>query len=249
MAVYVHQDENAIYKIYKLTGPTGKVYIGCTKQTPARRWNNGRGYRNNPVLNAEIQKYGWAAFKKEILCDRLLKEAAEQLEDKFIQYYDSRNPEKGYNFYTGGNRHGAEMSDLGKLHHSKSSTLLWTKPDYAEKQHKERRGRFAGNNEKCRQMSAAVKLAFSDPEFKRIQREKMLAYYARGNRPQTKRKACYCIETGTYYPSCHSAGLAVGVNSSVISTCCQGRRYTAGGYHWRYAEPEKTGGREKQTEQ
>ena len=51
---HVHQDENAIYKIYKLTGPTGKVYIGCTKQAPARRWNNGRGYRTNLVLNSEI---------------------------------------------------------------------------------------------------------------------------------------------------------------------------------------------------
>jgi hypothetical protein len=30
--------------IYKHTSPTGKCYIGQTKQTPDRRWRNGLGY-------------------------------------------------------------------------------------------------------------------------------------------------------------------------------------------------------------
>ena len=53
---HVRQSEDAIYTVYKITGPTGKVYIGCTKTTPKRRWRNGKGYKSGqPYFYADIE--------------------------------------------------------------------------------------------------------------------------------------------------------------------------------------------------
>lgn len=38
-----------MYTVYKHTTPSGKVYIGITKQKPWQRWNNGNGYKNNEL--------------------------------------------------------------------------------------------------------------------------------------------------------------------------------------------------------
>lgn len=41
-----------------------------------------------------------------------------------------------------------------------------------------------------------------------------------------------CVETGVVYPSVHEAGRQTGVNSGHISNCCNGKRKSAGGFHW-----------------
>ena len=234
---HVHQSEDAIYKIYKLTAPTGKVYIGCTQQKPERRWQKGKGYCQNRMLWADIEKYGWDAFEKEILCDKLLQEAADKLEDKFIQYYDSRNPVKGYNCYTGGTRKGAVMSPLGIQHVSESMYELWSRPDYVKKQQAERRQRFSGNPEMCRKTGRAIKEAYAaDPENRKRHSDRMRAYYAKGNKPQTKPRTCLCLETGIVYATLREAERNTGADHSQISRCCKGLRFTAGGYHWQYPE-------------
>ena len=314
---HVHQDENAIYKIYKLTGPTGKVYIGCTRMVPEKRWKRGHGYRQNRMLWADIEKYGWDAFEKEILCDKLLKAAAEKLEDRFITYYDSRNPEKGYNIFTGGQRTSAQMSELGKQHDREALHEFYSQKENVEKvrrlknehyaahpetkkklsdaikakfandpayrqrvydatrtaiandptintrisatlketyrQHPElienmrvkTAQRFAGHPEASKKTGAAIRAAYAaDPGKRKRLSESMRAYYAKGNKPQTQRRACLCIDNGILYHSLTAAEKATGVDHSSISRCCKGKTLTAGGYYWRYAElpaNEKTG--------
>ena len=238
MEFHVHQSEDAIYKIYKLTGPTGKIYIGCTKREPEKRWQKGKGYCRNRMMWADIEKYGWDAFEKVILCDNLLKEAADKLEDEFIQYYDSRNPDKGYNIFTGGSGKGTEMSALGIQHCRESRYELWSRPDYRTKQKVERKSRYAGNPEACKKMSLATKKAI-DSEIRKKMSERKLAFYAAGNKPQTKSRPCYCMETGERFRSLTAAGKAYGVSQPEISRCCKGKAQTAGGYHWRFQEEMK----------
>ena len=40
----------------------------------------------------------------------------------------------------------------------------------------------------------------------------------------------------TVWPSTHEAERQTGVNQSIICKCCNGKRHTAGGYKWCYAE-------------
>lgn len=42
------------YTVYRHTSPSGKVYIGITKQKPHKRWNSGQ-----PLFERAILKYGW----------------------------------------------------------------------------------------------------------------------------------------------------------------------------------------------
>lgn len=94
------------YYIYKHTNKiNGKVYIGQTYQKPERRWQNGLStYRHNDHFIRAIKKYGWENFEHEILLENLAEEEMKYWEDFYIEYYDARNPEKGYNIMKGGQK-------------------------------------------------------------------------------------------------------------------------------------------------
>jgi group I intron endonuclease len=84
-----------------------KSYIGLTKQSASRRWQNGLGYsKSQPLFYRAIKKYGWENFTHEILEENLatLQEAAER-ESFWIAHYHTwcRDPNcMGYNLTTGG---------------------------------------------------------------------------------------------------------------------------------------------------
>ena len=52
-------------------------------------------------------------------------------------------------------------------------------------------------------------------------------------------KAVLCIETGLVYHSTQEASRQTGVNNTGISKVCNGRRLTAGGYHWKFVNPDE----------
>jgi predicted GIY-YIG superfamily endonuclease len=79
----------------------GKKYIGITGMKPEHRWNNGKGYTSGYFRNA-IDKYGWDAFRHEILYTDLTKDEACEMERKLIAKYMSNDPAYGYNCSTGG---------------------------------------------------------------------------------------------------------------------------------------------------
>ena len=80
----------------------GKKYIGITCQLPEHRWNNGKGYAKNKHFNAAIQKYGWHAFRHEILYTGLLQKDAERIEQELIAFYQTQDIDRGYNLTAGG---------------------------------------------------------------------------------------------------------------------------------------------------
>lgn len=94
-----------MWKVYKHTSPSNKVYIGITsKDNPNDRWKNGKGYTNErqPHFRRAIDLYGWENFKHDILFDNLTEEEAKQKEIEMIALYDATNKEKGYNLSKGG---------------------------------------------------------------------------------------------------------------------------------------------------
>lgn len=80
----------------------GKKYIGITSQKPTNRWRNGAGYYKQSRFYAAIQKYGWDAFRHEILYTGLTQEEAERLEVELIAKYETLNEDRGYNLSPGG---------------------------------------------------------------------------------------------------------------------------------------------------
>ena len=86
--------------IYLVTGPEGKVYIGQTTLASANeRWlghlEDAKGNNSRPICQA-IQEHGPGAFTIKELC-RCPSQDAFAVEEHWIQRYDSRNPQRGYN--------------------------------------------------------------------------------------------------------------------------------------------------------
>ena len=80
------------------------MYIGITKfeDKPNKRWNNGKGYVDNEHFFNAICKYGWDNFQHEIFAKGLDEVAAKATERLLIEYFQTNNPEKGYNKTSGG---------------------------------------------------------------------------------------------------------------------------------------------------
>ena len=94
--------------IYKLTSPSGKIYIGQTTNLKDRKrclYNTNKYYSGHKLDNA-IKKYGIENFKYEILVQLemedkfLLREHLDVLESQYIEKYNSYN--NGYNMTLGG---------------------------------------------------------------------------------------------------------------------------------------------------
>lgn len=117
--------------IYKLTSPSGKIYIGQSKDIKNRFSDHKRSVstaRKNkcPKLYCAIKKYGWDSFKKEIVGEYRVEEL-DQKEIYWIKYFDSYK--FGYNCNEGGsvNRNLSDetkqklrQASLGKYHGSQN---------------------------------------------------------------------------------------------------------------------------------
>ena len=87
-----------MYKIYKLTLPDGRAYIGMTSQDKLyKRWNYGSGYSRNERFYNEIYNVGWNNVQKEILEEVPSKELALLREKYYIGVYKTYLPENGFN--------------------------------------------------------------------------------------------------------------------------------------------------------
>lgn len=119
------------YTIYCHTHvESGRRYIGLTKLTMMKRWNS-HVYTANRVKDGKpavtghfpnaIRLYGKDAFSHEALevCHDL--DSANAAEQKWIDFYDTRNPEKGFNLTPGG------------AHAPHPIKNPWDRPEYREK--------------------------------------------------------------------------------------------------------------------
>ena len=107
------------YYIYKHTSPSGKVYIGITKQKPERRFRNGDGYKTQKAFYRAIEKYGWESFKHEIIEEGLTEKEAYEKEAYYIEkVYNSFAP-NGYNTREGGIHARVLITPVIQYYHGK----------------------------------------------------------------------------------------------------------------------------------
>lgn len=91
------------YTLYKHTFPNNKLYFGITCRPLIERWRkDGSGYRKNPSMWRAIKKYGWDNVKHDILFENLSEEAANKLEQEYINKFNTTDRRFGYNIMPGG---------------------------------------------------------------------------------------------------------------------------------------------------
>ena len=87
-----------LYSVYMHTFPSGKKYVGVTKDI-SQRWRPG-AYASNKKMYAEIEQVGWDKIKHEVLFSGLSREDAQKKEIELIKEYDTIK--HGYNKSRGG---------------------------------------------------------------------------------------------------------------------------------------------------
>lgn len=239
-----------IYKVTCLSN--GKIYIGQTRQSLEDRKgvhiSKSLNHRDNYRFHNAIRKYGkenflWEIVENNIDSQNLLNER----EIYWIAYYNSQNPDVGYNMTPGGEssepldrwrgEHPEEVSKQARIGWEKMRAILEANPEKdAERQRKAAEGarRFAKEHpDKKREISYQIYLNHKE------QQDKQMEEFHRQQSKPVK-----CLETGKVYPSVSEASRQTGISQGNISSCCLGVRKSAGKgknkekLHWIYLPKE-----------
>ena len=207
------------YTVYMMMFPNSKVYIGYTGTEPQRRWRSG--YGGTDIHNA-IKEFGKENISHFILADNLTREEAHAQEAYWVEFYDARNFENGYNCLTGGAHKGCRSNERAIQRNREAKIRQYSDPAEREKARQRAIKQFSDPAQREKARQSAIK-RYSDP----AQREK--------NRMAQVHYPVICIETGERFESCHVAENVMNINHGNITHVCRGNRHTAGGYHWKYA--------------
>lgn len=230
-----------MYKVYKHTCPSGKVYIGITRQEPSKRWKNGNGYADNEHFMRAIVKYGWDNILHEILFDGLAKAEAEKKEIELIALYKSNQREFGYNIDNGGNSTG-KISEETKR---KLSELLSGEnhPNYGKHLSEETKAKIANAHKgeknhrygkRFPNQNRAKYQAYTEEQREQMRINRSVAH--KGQIPVNKMAVMQYDKSGELvaeYNSCREASIITGVTLANICRCCNNERKTAGGFVWK----------------
>jgi group I intron endonuclease len=94
---------NKICGIYKITSPSGKIYIGQSKDIKKRIYHyNGKLGIGQPKIHNSIIKYGWNMHIFEVIHECLESELNDY-EKYYIKFYDTFNTKHSLNLNEGGN--------------------------------------------------------------------------------------------------------------------------------------------------
>jgi len=225
------------YCVYKHTTPSGKVYIGITKQDVNKRWKNGKGYELCTAFYRAILKYGWENIKHEILIEGLTEKEACALEVELIAEYNSADPQCGYNLTHGGDHYTPNGEWRRKV--SESHKQFYADNPEAKRRISETQiGRKASEETKRKMSEARKKYLSEHPEAVKIcgnsfRGKKRSAENCEKLR-QANRVRVRCVETGIVFVSVEEAALTAGVCRTSISNVLSGRSKTAGGYRFEY---------------
>ncbi len=96
----LHREERESV-IYKYTSPSGKSYIGQTKDLNNRKKAHTSIYSKCNAFSNAVQKYGIENFLFEVLAENLTAEEADIIEKHYIDKYNTFAP-NGYNLTSGG---------------------------------------------------------------------------------------------------------------------------------------------------
>ena len=240
------------YLVYKHTTPSGKVYIGLTKQTANNRWKKGQGYTSSPHFYKAIKKYGWDNIKHEVVHEWLSRDEAVWLERELIRECNSNNPVFGYNETDGGDL-GVRFNDSVRQRISENKKNYYRDhPEEKEKIANRVKG-FKHSEEAKKKMRLAkigTKVSHTEEWRKKISESNRKRFdenpilkeqYTNRCRANGLKKSISVVQYSldgieiASFVSTKEAQRETGVSSGCISLCCLGKRKTAKGYKWRYA--------------
>ena len=197
-----------------------KVYVGKTKHidNPNLRWCNGNGYKKNQDFYDDIIFYGWDNFEHIILETDIDDVNIDKRENYWINYYNSINPNKGYN----------------------KTLNNFTSPKTVEKM------KNSWKNPKRKQKQSELMTSLNKTIDRKGKNNSMFGVSRKGNNAGMKRKVM-CLETQEIFPTLTDASLWCNPNGSNlrshIAQQIKGERKSCGKHpqtkiplHWKYVD-------------
>ena len=219
------------YTVYMHECPDGRKYIGITSMNPKKRWDCGRGYKNNEYFTRSINKYGWGNFSHFILFSGLSESEAKLKERELITKYRSNERKFGFNISSGGESHSGKK--ISKMH--------------KEIIRKANKGKFV-SDETRKKLRESSKKYFSDPETRKNHGKyeigKLNHRYGiiLTDEEKIARGAIQVLQftmQGEFvrkFISMHEASEKTKIARSTIKLCCSGKYKQAGGFIWKYED-------------
>lgn len=111
--------------IYKITSPTGKIYIGQTINANKRYCTyRKKNCKNQSKLYNSIIKHGWESHIFEII-HTCTESELNEMEIRYIKEYNSFNTINGLNLKSGGNRQKLSDETRQKISESSKGNTKW----------------------------------------------------------------------------------------------------------------------------
>ena len=245
------------YIVYKHTNKiNGKNYIGITKygENPNKRWQNGRGYKDNEEFFSDIILYGWNNFTHDILEKNLSEIDALLLEKKYILLYNSI--ENGYNkglyghlsedsikkqLQTKQEKYGSARGIHSYTKTNKKVKCKETGDIFANISEAERWCNSCKVGECCRGNRKhagrhpidgyQLSWEYADPE-------SIITISCEQDRTVKQILPVQCIETGVIYKNASVASRDTGIAACNILRVCKNERKSAGKLHWTFIKEE-----------
>lgn len=252
------------YKIYCHTTPSGKKYIGITKQDLTHRFGkSGEKYKRCTAFWKAIEKYGWNNIKHEVIDNAFSLEEANEKEKFYIKLYKTNDKNYGYNCTIGGDGvSGWKPTEEQRIKNSNSKKEMWKNPQIRKRLTDERKARGNSKQEKERLLKMCKSnwenplirselekhlSKISNDEVCKEKRKKSMKKiwqenpekfmknrkYKRGEEHFASKKIL-CVETNTIYVSGVDAMNKTGISNKAISAVLNGKRKTAGDFHWEF---------------
>lgn len=205
------------YTVYMHIFPNSKKYVGITCCATKKRWNGGRGYQSQKLMNRAILKYGWDNVDHIILYENIDELSAKIIEKELIKKYDLTNQKFGYNVSIGGDS-GNGLK--GEKH-----------PLYGKHHSKETKEKISNSNIGKTPWNKGIVGGTSSFKGKKHTEEnkKKLSEYAklRTGYNATTARSVVCVTTGEVFPSATYASIKYNCCQSNITYCCMGKRHYA----------------------
>lgn len=208
--IWGKHNRKSICGIYKITSPSGKIYIGQSVDILCRwRKYKIRGSVGQTKLHNSFMKYGASNHKFEII-HQCAKECLNNLEEYYMNLFQSKGRERGLNIRNSGSRalHSEESKKLigdwhrnkfvsdetrAKISMSKKGCKIWSKGVTFSEEHKINmsKSRIGGKHTEEHKLKQSINNAWS--------------------------KLLLNTETGIYYNTIREAAKTIGMTPSGLS--------------------------------
>lgn len=219
-----------------------KKYIGQTVNL-RKRWMEHKRTLNlnshhSTLLQEDWNIYGEKDFKHTVLCECNINDVDER-ERYFISQYKSNNLKYGYNLCNGGNKN--------KTHHEKTRELLRHQAVSSGRWKGKNNPNFGGVtwDDERRKYYQELNKAYWTKDAKKKHSEKMKTAYNFDAALEAVRESVIQLDfNGEFiaeYSSVTEASAKTDISKPHISSCCNEKRASCGGYVWVKKEKYKSG--------